>query len=360
MSIKKLIILFFTLFVFNISCTDHDISTGNKCKFTGTTYHVVSDSFTTRTIVDHDSELIKNDKGLLEQYTSYYTDALIDTLNESEIRTISDTHKYLYQYDNEGYLIKLIHTSTTLNKGSDKATFFYDTYPSYINGSINVTETTQFQYQEGFLYSENKQVDIIFNSEKTTPTTNTIHQKMTYIYERDANGIITKMTQRNQDGGTETSNFTNGKLVSKVNIANGKIINTTLYNAMEKIESSITPDSQLKYKYDDKGNLLKFESYFKNNLLIAYDYTYDNNPNPELLNNSSFKGILDTYRFQILLATEGVNNVTSRKFTNTGTESTFEDKYIYELNSKGYPEKSTVVSSSGANTTTTYKYQDCQ
>ncbi|MCF2444444.1 hypothetical protein L0657_10800 [Dyadobacter sp. CY345] len=343
------------------SCKDHELLQEKRCQFIGVKSKWTQKYYQTSTTEDYESNLSRNDEDLPEQYTTSRKNVVIDTSDNTEISTIFETHQYLYKYDTQGYLTEFIHTTTNLNKGSDRAVFIHENYPAYKEGSVEVIETTKYQYQDGFLSLELKQIDIKFSSEKTTLKTNTVHSQKSFAYTKDTDGNIAQMTQKTPDGSTETSNYIKGKLTSKVVRNNSGVIGTTsLYDEQGKILSTNFADTKIIYKYDTRGNLLRLEYFYNNSLTSLYENAYDNNPNPELTTITSFKGIVEP--FQLLLTNEGVNNLISKKLTNFQNKLTYEESFTYKLNSKGYPETSTSISDSENAIFTsqkTYKYADC-
>jgi len=352
--------LLFILFIVT-SCKDHDITIEKPCKFLGITSHSIQKSYNQVTNYYYDSELLNNDSDLPSQYTVIIKSSTIDTTDQSLISNISEEHLYFYEYNSDGFLTKITHTTTTLNQGSNRSTFIYDNYPSYKQGRIEVKEITNYQYQTGLLSTRNTQVSIIFSSENTTTKTQKIQITKTYTYDLDNNGTVLKMTESFADGGKQIYNYIGANLSSKTFIDNnGAISSSSLYNEKGKIKSLKSGSNETRYFYDNKENSSKIEFYYNNSLNLLFEYSYDDNPNPELLNSKVFKGILDP--FQILITTEGVNNLIRRKTTNSQANMSYENKLNYKYNSKGYPETSLSISDSNTNvsTLTTYKYQDCQ
>lgn len=351
----------FTIFILSIiiSCKDHDVVSEKPCQFLGIKSQTIQKSYALVSTYNYDSELSNNDKRLPVQYKSTIKRSTIDTTDQYPITSTSEEHLYKYEYDNYGYLSRLTHTTLTLNQGSDKATFIYDNYPPYRQGQIEVSEVTDYEYEAGLLHTLSTKTAIIFSSEKTTPKTQSNQINKSYRYDLDAKGSVLKMTEISAGGGTQISDYINGTLSSKIYLdQNGGTYVTTIYNQTGKIVSSKSGSTETKYNYDNKGNLTKLETFYNNNLNIVYEYSYDNNPNPELITGLTiFKGILDP--FQILITADGVNNIISSKITNFQTSMIYENKIDYKFNSKGYPKTSSSISDTNGSTLTAYKYQDC-
>ena len=349
-------ITLFVLFFIVSSCALKDHEPEKTCRYAGQNYISKSVNNTYINTNTRNSDYEFDDNGLPVKLMSSSLLESIDSVTKVIVNGFTDTKQYVFQYNENGFLSRLIYTYT--RQYQDAGSYLDSDYGGFVHARIETVETTDFIYKSDKI--QTTATKILYTIQGDNRSLVTVNSERIKNYQYDANMQILSAGEIFSDGTKNITQFTNGIMSSSSRLTkSGVPYSTTTYNAKGQtilIKNSGTEDI-ISYT---NGNLTKILNSSNNRLLYQQDFFYDTFQNPETAIPSMFKGIPDPV---LTIQTDGVNNQTGVKFIDLPGNSGFESQTSYKYNSNGFPETSIYILNQRGNITeghTTYKYKDCQ
>lgn len=354
---KNYIGLLVLLFVVS-SCALKDHEPEKACRYAGQNYISKYASSTYSSITKQNSDYEFNDNGLPLKLISTYSSQSRDSIARAAVSGSTETKQYVFQYNENGFLSRLIYTYTLILLPFPGHSYFDFDYGNFANARIETVETTDFIYKSDKIQATATKIFKTIQGDNRSPVT--VNTERSKNYQYDVNMLVLSAEETASDGTKKIMQFTNDIMSSSSSLTkSGVPYSITTYNTKDRtisIKSSGT-ESIISYTND---NLTKILNLSNNKLLYQQDFFYDTFKNPETAIPSMFKGIPDPI---LTIQTDGINNQTGVKFTDLLGNSGHESQTSYKYNSNGFPETSIYTLNQSGNVTegyTTYRYKDCQ
>ena len=339
-----------------LSCKKTDsIDVPKPCDYLGKGYRLESK---TGNVVEHESTINQDEKGLLMKASTYVTNISRDLATNIEYSRSMDEKEISFTYDPNGYLKQM--KTVKVYQIKNASGFTYNGKGPFKQMRLETVETTVFVYSGGKVTSSQLRSVESFSGDNQSITKTITESKK--IYQNDANGMPVTCTEASTDGSSSVTTYKNGVRVLNSSIMpNGDKVNT-YYNALGLLSETNLPLANYNYKYDDKGNFAMIEMVSNNVTTYTQEFKYDDHPNPESHIPKYFKGIPDP--IITVQSTDGVNNLIESLYTNL-SPSKLVTVYSYAntYNEAGYPATTTLTikqSPDNEPIITTFKYKDCQ
>jgi YD repeat-containing protein len=278
-----------------------------------------------------------NETGTTVSYDDTYSDGTTSTYSGTITR----------QYDDEGFMLRVINKSTRMER--DKSTSFNnsDTRYTYENGRL-IKSITESSYNTG------------------------AGQTSTYVYDYDSDGNLIRFTNLSANEVTKIEYI--GKKVVKVTRVDAKGVETTPffeYDGSGRLVKWVEPHSsyteEYRYEYDTNGQVARRERYIDGKAYSADVTEYDTRQSP-YSNNSSYPKGHPIVPSSYAVPDQKNNTVRGMYYdgdeAGTGWKIRASSISVYDYNASGFPVSSTEKNFDGNGVETysgnaVYAYEGC-
>lgn len=316
--------------LFLVSCSKNDHEPEPSCIFTGKTLvEETKGSFNSKftSTIELDSE----NPDMPNEIRRTTVDERTEGPDNLPVRKTTETYKYNFQYDVNGFLTMLVRHRSFIFEGV-KGSYLYGNR-SYRNFKLDEVTTYEYVYQANLASSVSIKTITTEQPDNSPAVVTELEQTKVYKYDVDGKALSAFTIS---PAGEIKSTFMNGIIATSISTnKNGTVLSDTRYNEMGLPLSISSNNSLFEMSYDKRGNLVGVKTSSEGRLLYRYELHYDDFENPENTIKKLFKGIPEV--IPTVQSTDGVNNTISENAIDDKSQLISEYKTTYQYNNSGLP-----------------------